>query len=168
MFKIINKDTIKDSSEVIKNANKKTSIPSIINAQMVVRGNMTSDNIIEIFGRVEGDIKAEVVTVREGGTLIGKVEAKYVKVSGHFEGDISTAVIHITSTGNLFGKIDYGIISVEEKAQVKSEMQYNPSLLQVSKGENIICDQREDNLKIESDCTEKTTPTEVRSKNKKY
>jgi cytoskeletal protein CcmA (bactofilin family) len=131
MFKLNNKNNIKDSAEVIKSVNKKTSIPSIINSEMEVKGVITSDNIIEVFGKIEGVIKADVLSVREGASVKGEVVAKYVKISGIFEGDISSSIIHITSTGVVSGKMHYGVIAIEEKAKFDGTLKQTTELLEV-------------------------------------
>lgn len=136
MFKLANKDIIKDSAEIIKNANKKTTIPSIINAQISIVGDAVSDNTVEIFGKFDGSLKADVIIIREGGDVKGKISAKYIKIAGNFKGDVVSAILHVSSAGAIEGNIEYGIISIEEKAQIKGQMVYNPSLLRVSSAEN--------------------------------
>jgi cytoskeletal protein CcmA (bactofilin family) len=135
MFKLSNKETIKDTNEVIKNVNKKTSIPSIINAEMEIKGDMKSDNIIEVFGKVHGNIVADVVSIREGASIEGKIIAKYVKIAGNFTGEIKSSILHITSTGNAHAKLTYGIISIEEKAKFDGTMTQEAELLTIKQVE---------------------------------
>jgi cytoskeletal protein CcmA (bactofilin family) len=145
MFKLANKNEIKDSNEVIKNANKKTTIPSIINAEMYVKGDISSDNIIEIFGKVKGSIKADVLSIREGGFAEGVINAKYVKIAGTFNGEIQSSIIHITSTASVEGKLTYGIISIEEKAKFQGTLVQQTELLEIKEVEQpIIKDEKED------------------------
>lgn len=136
MFKLNNKNEIKDSNEVIKNANKKTSIPSIFNAQTHFKGDITSENIVEIFGTIEGSIKAEVVSLREGSKILGNIEARYVKIAGKFDGKISSSIIHITSSGNAKGELTYGIVSIEEKAKFEGTLNQKLELLNSKELEN--------------------------------
>ena len=137
MFKLNNKNEIKDSNEVIKNANKKTSIPSIINAEMSIKGDIVSENIVEIFGKVEGNIKADVLSLREGSEVKGVVQAKYVKIAGKFEGDVHSSIIHITASGSAFGNLVYGIISIEEKAKFEGSLSQKAELLEIKNTHNI-------------------------------
>jgi cytoskeletal protein CcmA (bactofilin family) len=130
MFKSSNKNIIKDSNEVIKNVNKKTTIPSIINAELTLKGDITSDNIIEVFGKIEGNIVCDVLSIREGAIIKGKVVAKYVKIAGSFTGEIKAAIIHITGSGSINGIIEYGIISSEENAKIQGTLLQNSSLLE--------------------------------------
>ena len=135
MFKLSNKETIKDSNEVIKNVNKKTSLPSIINAEMQIIGDIKSDNIVEIFGKIEGNISADIVSIREGASVEGKIIAKYVKIAGNFRGDVQSSIIHITSQGDVHGKLSYGIISIEEKAKFDGTMSQDANLLAIKQVE---------------------------------
>ena len=136
MFKLNNKNEIKDSNEVIKTANKKTSIPSILNAEVCFKGDIVSENIIEIFGKVEGSIKSDVLSLREGSEVKGIVSAKYVKISGKFEGEINASIIHITASGSVNGTLTYGIISIEEKAKFEGTLSQKLELLEVKEIEN--------------------------------
>jgi cytoskeletal protein CcmA (bactofilin family) len=131
MFKLSNKNEIKDSNEVIKSVNKKTSIPSIINTEMSVKGDLVSDNIIEIFGKVEGNIKSDVLSIREGALVKGNIASKYVKIAGAFEGDVVASIIHITSTGAVTGNLTYGIISIEEKGKFEGSINQKTELLEI-------------------------------------
>ena len=129
MFKLHNKHEIKDSGEVIKSVNKKTSVPSIVNAEMFVKGDISSENIIEVFGKIDGKVKADIISIREGASVKGSIVAQYVKISGTFDGDIKSAIIHITSTGVVNGKLAYGILSIEEKAKFDGTLMQSSELL---------------------------------------
>lgn len=129
MFKLNNKNEIKDSNEVVKNVNKKTSIPSILNAEVFFKGDLFSENIIEIFGKVEGSIKAEFVSLRLGSEVKGDIFAKYIKIAGKFEGKINSSIVHITSSGCVNGDLTYGILSIEEKAKFEGTLSQKPELL---------------------------------------
>ena len=131
MFKVKNTNLIKDSNEVIKNATKKTTIPTIINQEMVIEGDLVSSNIIEIFGKVKGNIKSDVLSIREGAIVDGTIHATYVKIAGHFKGNIKSSVIHITSVGEVSGEMIYGILSVEEKGKFEGKASQNIELLQI-------------------------------------
>ena len=142
MFKLSNKNEIKDSNEVIKSVNKKTSIPSIINAEMSIKGDLVSENIIEIFGKVEGGVKSDVLSIREGAFVKGKIVSKYVKIAGTFEGEITASILHITSTGYVKGNITYGIISAEEKGKFEGNVTQKTELLEIKPIEEIKEDER--------------------------
>ena len=131
MFKVKNTNLIKDSNEVIKNATKKTAIPTIINQEMVIEGDLISSNIIEIFGKVKGNIKSDVLSIREGATVDGTIHATYVKIAGNFKGNIKSSVIHITSNGEVKGEMVYGILSVEEKGKFEGKVSQDIELLQI-------------------------------------
>lgn len=132
MFKTINKEIITDSAEIIKSVNKKTAIPSIISKGMDIIGDLCSENIIEIFGKVKGDIKADIIRIRENARVEGNLHAKYIQIAGTFEGNATCAVIHVLATGFIKGNLEYGLISVEEKAQITGQLIGNSQLLQLS------------------------------------
>jgi len=131
MFAIGNKNEIKDSQEVLKDANKKTPIPSIINSSMYVKGDISTDNIIDIVGKVEGSIRAKVVHIREGASVSGEIVSRYIKIGGDFKGNISSAIIHIASSGIVKGDLNYGIISIEERAKLEVVLKQELELLKL-------------------------------------
>jgi cytoskeletal protein CcmA (bactofilin family) len=98
---------------------------------MSVKGDLVSDNIIEIFGKVEGKIKSDVLSIREGALVKGNIASKYVKIAGAFEGDVIASIIHITSTGTVIGNLTYGIISIEEKGKFEGSINQKTELLEI-------------------------------------
>lgn len=130
MFKK-NPNLMKDSSEVIKNATKKTTMPTIINPEITIEGDLSSENIIEIFGKVKGNIKTEVLSIREGAIVDGIIKATYVKIAGAFKGKLTSSIVHITHSGDVTGEMIYGILSIEEKGKFDGKVSQNIELLQI-------------------------------------
>ncbi len=131
MFSLGNKNEIKDGNEVIKNANKNTPIPSIINPEMFVKGDIDAKNILDIMGKVEGNIKAKVVRIRDKASVIGKINSTYIQIGGDFQGSISSSIIHITPSGVVRGDLKYGIISIAEKAVIDATIKQDVELLKL-------------------------------------
>lgn len=130
MFKK-NTYSIKDSGDIVRNASKQTSIPTIINNGITIVGNLISTNIIEVFGNIKGNVKSQVLHIREGAFVEGNIEASYVKIAGQFIGEIKSSIIHITNSGDVKGDVVYGIISIEEKGKFEGKLNQDIDLLKV-------------------------------------
>ena len=60
--------------------------------RVVIRGffRLTEDGALQIGGEVEGDIKCHAMTILEGGSMAGNVQAERLIVEGAFDGNIES------------------------------------------------------------------------------
>ena len=103
-FKSRNKESKKDTTTSIKTPN----LGSKISRCMVINGDIISCESIIIDGRVNGDIvSVKNVSVHRGAIVIGKIQAKEVRVDGILEGPIEANTIKIgedaTTEGYMIG-----------------------------------------------------------------
>ena len=96
----------------------KSSAPTILGKDAVVKGELTSDADMLIEGRVEGQINGgKEVIIGESGDVEAQVRAQVVTVRGKVTGDCEASKkIEITATGTVFGNISARAIVVEEGA----------------------------------------------------
>ena len=64
------------------------SAPSIISADMGIKGSVTSDGEMQIDGKIDGDVTAVSITIGQTGTIQGEVRAQTVIVRGRIIGSI--------------------------------------------------------------------------------
>jgi cytoskeletal protein CcmA (bactofilin family) len=100
---------------------------SIVGAGMVVRGDLETDSVVKIEGKVEGNVRASTqVLVAKGGAVHGDIETAEVVVGGvvngairargrvevqagaSIEGDITTLRISVAEGGTLNGRVKMG------------------------------------------------------------
>jgi len=97
---------------------RKKAAPSIISCDMDLLGNIISDGVVDIDGRIEGNIKAEQITIRENGRIMGDVYADTVHVYGKIIGIIKAKDVHLHASCHVEGTIMHETLSVEDGAYV--------------------------------------------------
>ena len=70
---------------------------SLINADLVVAGNIKCKSDLEILGSVTGDINAKMVEVGASGQVDGKVNAESAEIHGTLRGELSVVSVKIHS-----------------------------------------------------------------------
>ena len=102
--------------------------PSIISADMNILGNMVSDGTVDIDGRVEGNVKAHHITVREGGRIHGDLHADIAQVYGHVHGIVRAREVHLYASCHVEGTIMHETLSVEDGAFVDGKFKRSDKL----------------------------------------
>jgi cytoskeletal protein CcmA (bactofilin family) len=79
---------------------------TIISKCMTISGDLKSCEPIVIEGILDGNIKCEdIVIVSRTASVIGKIEAKELRVDGRVEGPVEAAVVELTQNSNQEGYI---------------------------------------------------------------
>lgn len=121
MFGSRNKDKAKNKNKASKDKPVRPSrqyTPSIISADMNILGNLVSDGRVDIDGRIEGNVKASQITIRQEGVVNGDVQADEVQIYGHVNGLVRAKDVHLYSTAHVEGSIMHEVLSMEEGAFV--------------------------------------------------
>jgi cytoskeletal protein CcmA (bactofilin family) len=90
--------------------------PSIISADVVVTGTLSSTGDMQVDGRVEGDVHSAALVVGEKATIQGEVMADEVTVRGRIEGSIRARKVLLCSTCHVEGNILHEAFAVEAGA----------------------------------------------------
>lgn len=96
----------------------KSDIPSILSKTVHVRGEINSNGILEIEGKTQGLIKGNLVIIREGGYVEGRIEAEHLNIHGNFNGEIKANNISIYKKAKVLGNIEYKSLCVEDGASI--------------------------------------------------
>lgn len=99
-----------------------TGIPSIIGANLTIRGNLSSDGAVQIDGTVEGDIDSKSLIVGEGASIHGTISADTVMVCGKTEGAIKGKSVQLMSKAWVTGDIVHESLSVEAGASIEGRV----------------------------------------------
>jgi cytoskeletal protein CcmA (bactofilin family) len=97
---------------------------SVLDAQMVVRGDLATDGTIRVDGRLEGNIlRSDIVVIGSKASVVGNIAAREVIVAGSVEGDI-TAVsrVELDNEAVVVGDIIAGSILTHEGAQIRGSV----------------------------------------------
>lgn len=76
-------------------------------------GDITHCARLEIQGAVEGRISADILVVRDSGSMKGEIHASDAEINGSLEGQIDIkGLLDIRSTGRVEGELGYGKLAV--------------------------------------------------------
>jgi cytoskeletal protein CcmA (bactofilin family) len=91
---------------------------TLIGPEALINGEITTANVLQIEGRIEGKIKSSgLVVIGEAGRVKAAIEAENVSIRGKLEGDCTAKNrIEITRTGNVIGNLRAPLIAVAEGA----------------------------------------------------
>jgi len=111
----------KDSAATAPNAPPlkraaRSSAPSIISADLVVNGTLTSTGDIQVDGRVEGDVHSAGLVVGDKAYIHGEIMAEEVTVRGRVQGSIRARKVLLCSTSHVEGNILHEAFAVETGA----------------------------------------------------
>jgi cytoskeletal protein CcmA (bactofilin family) len=91
-------------------------VPSIISAELIVRGTLISAGDVQVDGKVDGDIRASSLVIGEKATITGDVYAEQATVRGRVEGSIRARKVQLCATCHVEGNILHEALSVESGA----------------------------------------------------
>ena len=118
MFSSKSKDEATIPQSVINQAKRGTrsAAPSIISADLVVTGALTSTGDIQIDGRVEGDVRSTGLVIGDKAFIQGDVIGEDVTIRGRVQGSIRARKVLLCSTCHVEGNILHEAFAVEAGA----------------------------------------------------
>jgi cytoskeletal protein CcmA (bactofilin family) len=97
---------------------------SVVDEQLVIRGELTTEGTIRVDGRIEGRMhRAETLIVGASGVVIGDIEAREVVVAGTIQGNIvADTRVEIQSTASVRGDIRSASMMLHEGGTVNGHV----------------------------------------------
>jgi cytoskeletal protein CcmA (bactofilin family) len=99
-----------------KRPTRSASAPSIISADLVVQGTLSSSGDIQIDGKVEGNVITTGLVIGDKAFIEGDVAAEEVTVRGRVKGSIRARKVLLASTCHVEGDILHEAFAVETGA----------------------------------------------------
>jgi cytoskeletal protein CcmA (bactofilin family) len=94
----------------------KTGPDSCIGSGMSVIGKIECDGPAQVFGRIEGEVRASDLMVGDGAQIEGNVIAQNVTVCGCVKGTIHAVHVKLQSGGAVEGDIFHKSLSIDENS----------------------------------------------------
>jgi len=91
-------------------------VPSIISAELIVRGTLISEGDVQVDGRVDGDIRSAGLVIGEKAMIMGDIYAEEATIRGRVEGSIRARKVQLCATCHVEGNILHEALSVETGA----------------------------------------------------
>jgi cytoskeletal protein CcmA (bactofilin family) len=89
---------------------------SVIDAWLVINGNLESDGAIEVDGQIQGDVRCAHLTVGRHAQVTGNITADEVVVRGKVTGVIRANRVILLDTAQVDSEILHKTLSIEEGA----------------------------------------------------
>ena len=109
----------------------KNSPPSIIGGDVVIQGNVTSQGLVQLDGKFEGEIHIHSLAVGEQGWVDGIIDAQEVVIKGKVTGAIHAIKVTLEKTADVSGDITHHSISIASGAKV------NGSITQINEEQKV-------------------------------
>ena len=106
---------------LIKNLTKDSN-PSLISGSVVIVGDINNGDNIEIEGSIEGNIFANIITIRESGKVKGNIKCSVLNIKGNFDGNAFCEKINMSDTAVVKGVLEYKFLAVDYGANINCEL----------------------------------------------
>jgi cytoskeletal protein CcmA (bactofilin family) len=102
---------------------------SSISSGMTVIGKISGEGTVNIFGRVEGELRASTILISEGAEVEGDLVAEDLTVGGRFKGTIHANRVKLNSSASVEGDIFHRSLSIEENARFEGSSRRDDAVL---------------------------------------
>jgi len=94
-----------------------------IGDSVVLKGDISDCDRVEVSGQFEGTVKAGSIQIFEAGSVKGTLECEKLSIAGNVEGKVtSTKTLEIKATGKLTGEILYEELIVTSGGAISGSM----------------------------------------------
>lgn len=102
---------------------------SCVGVGMKIVGQVTSEGVVHVFGRMEGELRASSALISDAAHFEGKIIAQELTICGHVKGAIHATRVKLESSAVVQGDIFHRSLAIEENAQFegRSRRQENPT-----------------------------------------
>src|ERR1700692_264798 len=90
---------------------------SSISRGMTIVGKIFGEGTVQVFGHIEGELRALTVLINEGAKVEGDVVAEELTIGGQVKGTIHANRVKLNSTAVVEGEIFHRSLSIEENAR---------------------------------------------------
>jgi cytoskeletal protein CcmA (bactofilin family) len=109
------------AASIVANGRTASKVPSIISADMAIRGDLVGVGDLQVEGKVFGRIDVGHLVIAEGGSVEGEVVAKAVGISGSFSGSLRASSVTLAASANVRGEILHDVLAIEAGAQLEGQ-----------------------------------------------
>mgnify|MGYP001169628578 FL=1 len=117
---------IDENSNILENniiKRNENSPPSLLSSDLFIKGNLTTTGDIQIEGEVEGNIKANLLTIGKDAKIKGEIISDELIVNGFISGTIRAKKVTLTSSAKVEGDIIHLSIAIETGAHFEGSIE---------------------------------------------
>jgi cytoskeletal protein CcmA (bactofilin family) len=89
---------------------------SLIAENVTLRGDVATDGDVHLDGALKGDMRVRELTIGEGGSVEGAIEAESVEIRGRVLGTVTAKSVRLFSTARVEGDITHAQLAIEPGA----------------------------------------------------
>jgi cytoskeletal protein CcmA (bactofilin family) len=119
MFSKVNKGGSSGGAPDVPRPAAKSGVPSIISADLRITGDLVCSGDVQIDGWVEGDIQSRNITIGEGATVQGGLQAESVRICGLVNGEVRADMVVLEKTARVTGDILHKSLAIEQGAFIE-------------------------------------------------
>jgi cytoskeletal protein CcmA (bactofilin family) len=98
-----------------------STVPSVVSADMTIRGDLLGAGDLQIEGKVFGRIHVGHLVIAETGEVEGDIVAKAVGIFGALRGSIRAGSVTLSATAKVQGDILHDVLAIEAGAQLEGQ-----------------------------------------------
>jgi cytoskeletal protein CcmA (bactofilin family) len=103
-------------AEAAEAAVRKPIACSLVAENVSVRGDLATDGDVHLDGALTGDMRVRELTIGEGGSVEGSIEAESVEIRGKVVGTVTAKSVRLYSTARVEGDITHAQLAIEPGA----------------------------------------------------
>jgi cytoskeletal protein CcmA (bactofilin family) len=90
--------------------------PSILSSDLKIEGDIVSQGELHISGSIKGDVVARKLTLGEGGSITGAVEADIAVIAGNLAGRLTATSVVLARSARVVADVTHVSLSIEQGA----------------------------------------------------
>jgi cytoskeletal protein CcmA (bactofilin family) len=90
--------------------------PSILSSDLKIEGDLVSQGELHISGAIKGDVVARKLTLGEGGSITGSVEADIAVIGGNLAGRLTATSVILARTARVVADVTHVSLTIEPGA----------------------------------------------------
>jgi cytoskeletal protein CcmA (bactofilin family) len=106
---------------------------STISRGMTVVGKIVGEGTLNVFGQVEGELRALTILVNEGARVEGDLVAEDLTVGGQVKGTIRASRVKLKSSAVVEGDIFHRSLTIEENARFEGSSKREDNAVDVAR-----------------------------------
>lgn len=119
-----------------KPSRQRDSIPTIVTSDVHLLGNMVSEGAVDFSGTIDGNIRCDMLTLRQNGIVKGEIDANTVHIHGTVKGLIRAKNVHLLASCKVEGIIIHEQLSIEDGAFVDGKFKRSDRIIKASDEED--------------------------------
>jgi cytoskeletal protein CcmA (bactofilin family) len=116
MFSRVSKPAQSSNNGETARSALKSSVPSIISADLRINGDLVCSGDVQVDGWVEGDIQSRNIVIGEGATVHGSLQAETVRICGLVNGQVKADSVVLEKSAKVTGDILHKSLAIEQGA----------------------------------------------------